>query len=101
MNLIAGQKAKAAAAFSNAKSYIEIGLALLGPESWSEQYELTLQLHNENAELAAFIGQYDQVTPTAELIHDNARRVLDQVRAYMIQIEAATTQYDQRTSLLH
>jgi predicted ATPase len=71
LNLKAGQKAKAVAAYSDAKKYIEIG---------------------EDGELAFLIGQYDQVANTAALIHANARRILDRVRIYMTQIEAATAQ---------
>jgi predicted ATPase len=92
LNLAAGQNAKAASAYADAKTYIEIGLELLGTDSWLEQYELTLSLHNENGELASLTGQYDQVTTTAALIDANARGILDRVRIYMTQIEAETGQ---------
>jgi signal transduction histidine kinase len=92
LNLAAGQKAKSASAFADAKKYIEIGLDLLGPDSWQEQYELTLSLHNENGELAYLTGQFDQVSTTADLIHTNAKNILDQVRIYMTRIEAETGQ---------
>jgi predicted ATPase len=42
LNLKAGQKAKAASAYSDAKKYIEIGLELLEMNSWEDQYNLTL-----------------------------------------------------------
>ena len=92
LNLRAGQKAKTASAYADAKKYIEIGLDLIGPASWDEQYELTLSLHNADGELAYLNGKFDQVTNTAALIHANARRILDRVRIYMTQIEAATAQ---------
>ena len=92
LNLAAGQKAKSASAFADSKKYIEIGLDLLGPDSWQEQYELTLSLHNENGELAYLTGQFDQVSTTADLIHTNAKNILDQVRIYMTRIEAETGQ---------
>ena len=94
LNLKAGQRAKAAAAFVDAKQYIEIGIDLLGPDSWKELYTLTLSLHNENGELAALTGQYDQVETTGSLIHANAKNILDQVPIYMITIEAKTVQYN-------
>jgi predicted ATPase len=99
LNLNAGKKAKTAAAYSDAKKYIEIGLDLLGPDSWQEQYELTLSLHNENGLLAYLTGQYDQVTTIAAIIHANARALLDRVRIYMTQIEAETAQYNFAKSL--
>jgi PAS domain S-box-containing protein len=94
LNLAAGQKAKAASAFADAKEYIEIGLELLATDSWQDQYELTLSLHNENGELAALTGQFDQVSTTANLIHANAKNILDRVRIYMARIEAETIQYN-------
>ena len=48
LNLKAGQKAKAAAAFDDSKQYIEVGLKLLGSYSWRECYDLTLSLHNQS-----------------------------------------------------
>jgi len=94
LNLAAGQKAKVGAAFADAKKYIEMGLDLLGTDPWQDQYDLTLSLHNENGELASLTGQFDQVSSTANLIHANAKNVLDRVRIYMAQIEAETAQYN-------
>jgi len=92
LNLAASQHAKAASAYADAKICVEIGLELLGTDPWQDQYDLTLALHSEDGDLAFLTGQYDQVKSTADLIHANARRVLDRVRIYMIQIEAATAQ---------
>jgi len=93
LNLMAGQKAKAASAYSDAKKYIEIGLELLEMNSWEDQYNLTLSLHNENGELAYLTGQFDLLAPTVDLIHGNARSIYDRMRIYMTQIEAETAQY--------
>jgi PAS domain S-box-containing protein len=94
LNLKAGQKAKTASAYADAKEYIEIGLELLDPDSWQKQYEFTLSLHNENGELAYLTGRFDQLAPNVDLIQRNARSVYDHVRIYMIQIEAETAQYN-------
>jgi len=99
LNLAAGQKAKAGAAFADAKKYTEMGLDLLGTDPWQDHYDLTLSLQNENGELASFTGQFDQVSTTANLIHANAKNVLDQVRIYMVQIEAAMMVYDFNTAV--
>jgi serine/threonine protein kinase len=42
LNLIAGQKAKAATAHESAVKYLQVGLSLLAEDSWDNQYELTL-----------------------------------------------------------
>ncbi|MBE9475484.1 MAG: AAA family ATPase [Chloroflexi bacterium] len=94
LNLKAGDKAKAVSAYSDAKKYIEIGLELIGPDSWQDLYELTLSLHNENGELAYLTGRFDQLAPTVDLIQRNARSIYDQMRIYMTQIEAETAQYN-------
>jgi PAS domain S-box-containing protein len=93
LNLKAGQKAKAASAYSDAKKYIEIGLELLEMNSWEDQYNLTLSLHNENGELAYLTGQFEQLAPTVDLIQGNARSIYDRMRIHMTQIEAETAQY--------
>ncbi|MBD3854052.1 MAG: AAA family ATPase, partial [Acidobacteria bacterium] len=92
LNLAAGQHAKRVSAYADAKNYVEIGLELLGTDPWQDQYDLTLSLHTENAELAYLTGQFDEVTTTATVIHANAQRILDRVGTYMTQIEAATAQ---------
>jgi PAS domain S-box-containing protein len=91
LNLSAAKKAKAASAYVDAKRYIETGLELIGPDSWSEQYELTLSLHNENGELAFLTGQTDQVATISASIHANTRGIIDRIRIYMVQIEDATS----------
>ncbi|UCC52677.1 MAG: hypothetical protein JSV68_01655, partial [Anaerolineaceae bacterium] len=94
LNLMAGQKAIDTSAFADGKKYVEIGLGLLGSDSWQEQYELTLSLHNKNAELATLTKQYDQIPSIAKLIHTHAKGPLDQLRLHMIRIEAEGAQYN-------
>jgi len=99
LNLTAGQKAKASAAFFDAKKYIETGLRLLGKDCWQDHYKLTLSLHNENGELAALTGLFDQVYSVANLIKANAKSFLDRASIYMTLIEAETMQYNPSQAL--
>lgn len=94
LNLKAGQKARAASAFSDARKYVEIGIDLLGSDSWQKHYELILSLYNELGELMSYLGQYDQITPVTDLIHANARSIIDRIRIYMVQINAASATGD-------
>ncbi|MFC2055284.1 AAA family ATPase, partial [Chloroflexota bacterium] len=94
LNLRAGQKAKIAAAYSDAKKFIEVGIELIGTNSWNDQYDLTLALHNENGQLAAVSGQFDQIFKTADLINANTIRIVDRIGIYMTQIEAETVRYN-------
>jgi predicted ATPase len=49
LNLIAGQKAKAATAYAAATEYLQVSLGLLAEDSWIHQYELTLALHDRSS----------------------------------------------------
>ena len=94
LNLKAGQKAKSASAFSDASAYFEIAIDLLGPESWRGRYDLTLSLHNELGEVTSYLGRYEQLEPIVDLIHENARSVMDRIRISMAQINAASATGD-------
>ena len=56
-----GKKQERAAAYTDGLGYIEQGLALLGPDSWQDYYDLTLALHNVAVELAYLTGHYEQL----------------------------------------
>ncbi len=92
LNLMAGQKARHATAYAEGFGYIEHGLALLGPGCWQDDYDLTLALHNEAAELAYLTGHYDKLVDIEGRIHENAHSILDRARIYYIRIHADTDQ---------
>jgi PAS domain S-box-containing protein len=50
LNLIAGQRAKAATAYASALSYLRAGTALLADDCWERRYELTFALELNRAE---------------------------------------------------
>ena len=60
LNLIAGKKAKKAAAYEPAEKYLKLGLKLLAEDSWSYEYELTLNLYVETVEAEYLITNYQQ-----------------------------------------
>jgi predicted ATPase/signal transduction histidine kinase/CheY-like chemotaxis protein len=99
LNLRAAQKAKSAGAFAYSKEYIEVALDLLREDSWKNQYDLTLSLHNENGHLAALTGQFKQIETAVNLIQANAKSILDQVPIQMTRIEAETLQYNPSEAL--
>ena len=49
LNLRAGDKAISASAFQSASKLLSTGVSLLGPDCWSDHYELTMRLYNEGA----------------------------------------------------
>jgi PAS domain S-box-containing protein len=92
LNLEAAQKAKAATAYYAAFNYAQVGTELLGQTGWQSQYQVTLALYETLAETAFLQGDLDAVHILVHLILDQAKNVLDQLKAYEIIIQLHTIQ---------
>jgi PAS domain S-box-containing protein len=92
LNLTAGRKAKSATAYAAAVSYLSTGLHLLEPDGWQQQYDLMLALYEEAAEAAYLNGQFDQMGQWLAIVWQQATTLLDQMKAYEIQIQAYIAQ---------
>ena len=89
LNLIAGQKAKASAAFAGAQQYFNIGLRLLAENSWKREYDLTLSLHVEATEAEFLNTNFDRAEHLAQIVLEHAQTLLDKVKVYEIKIRFA------------
>ncbi|MEG5031835.1 AAA family ATPase [Microcoleus sp. AT3-D2] len=87
LNLIAGQKAKASTAYPPAFNYLQTGINLLTGNTWLLQYHLSLQLHQEAAQVAYRLGNFEQMEALANLVLENAKTVIEQVQIYELKIE--------------
>ncbi len=92
LNLLAGQKAKAATAYGAAVEYFNVGLKLLSADSWQNSYNLTLALHEEAAEATYLSGDFVRMEKFAVLVQNNAKTVVDKVKVYDVKIQAAGAQ---------
>lgn len=92
LNLLAGQKAKAAIAYTIAKEYLATGREWLATSSWQTDYELTLNLYSETAEVAYLCGEFEDVEQWAEAVLREALTVLDTVNVYEARIQTAIAQ---------
>ena len=105
LNLIAGKKAKASAAFQPALTYLTSGLELLNPSqsslskggseggsSWQTQYDTTLSLYVEAAEAAYLCGQFDEMERLVPVVLQQGKILLDKVKVYEVKISAYLTQ---------
>jgi predicted ATPase/class 3 adenylate cyclase len=105
LNLIAGKKAKASAAYQPALSYLTNGLKFLNPpqsplstggseggSSWQTQYNTTLDLYIEAAEAAYLCGQFGEMEKLASIVLQRAKLLLDKVKIYEIKISAYAVQ---------
>ncbi|KAF3890786.1 AAA family ATPase [Tolypothrix bouteillei VB521301] len=99
LNLVAGQKAKTATAYTNAYKHLTTAMQLLGNHSWETHYELTLILHQEAAEVAYLAGHFEQVTQLADIVLEKAAGVLDKVKVYEVKIMTLGAQNQPREAV--
>jgi predicted ATPase/signal transduction histidine kinase len=92
LNLMAGQKAKAAIAYEAALGYFKIGLDLLTPDCWQIQYDLALILHELAGEAACLLGDYESMQQLTQAVLSNAHHSLDQIKSHQIQIQGYAAQ---------
>jgi PAS domain S-box-containing protein len=92
LNLMAGKKAKASAAWESAWNYLRIGRNCLSADSWIRQYDLTLALYVEAAEVASSCGNFEEMEKSASLVLQQATSLLDKVKVYEVKIQAYTAQ---------
>jgi histidine kinase len=87
INLRAGIKARSSAAFQQALSYFEKGLSLLPKETWSVDYDFTLHLFDETAELAFLCGEMDRAEELVIIILNKVKNSRDGIKAYEVKIQ--------------
>ncbi|MEG5001560.1 trifunctional serine/threonine-protein kinase/ATP-binding protein/sensor histidine kinase [Microcoleus sp. B4-D4] len=92
LNLIAGRKAKASAAYELAVKYLTAGIELLPQESWQTDYDLTLALYESAAEAAYLNTEFEQMEKWAEIVLQHAKNELDKIKVCEIRITACTMQ---------
>jgi predicted ATPase/GAF domain-containing protein/tRNA A-37 threonylcarbamoyl transferase component Bud32 len=92
LNLQAGKKAKASAAYQLAFNYLLFGLGLLEETTWQQQYDLTLELYIESAEAAYLNGEFDEMERLIQIVLQQVRTVLDKVKVYEVKLQALYSQ---------
>ncbi|MEG4404793.1 ATP-binding sensor histidine kinase [Microcoleus sp. MON2_D5] len=92
LNLIAGRKAKASAAYELALKYLTAGIELLPPESWETDYELTLALYESAAEAAYLNTDFEPMEKWAKIVLQHAKNELDKIKVFEIRIIACAMQ---------
>ena len=92
LNLTAGRKARAATAYAAAEQYFMVGMEQLAPNFWQHQYDLSLAIHVEAAEVAYLNGSFEKTENLAAAITHYARTTLDQVKIYEVLIQSSQAQ---------
>ncbi len=114
LNVLAGQKAIASAAYEPALSYLRVGIEILTPDpalllsamlphqpalapspngsdGWSRRYELTLDLYKEYAKCAYLNGYFDEAERVFDMIIEKATSDLDKAQVYTIKMVLYTS----------
>ncbi|MFN6516817.1 MAG: PAS domain S-box protein [Nostoc sp. CreGUA01] len=99
LNLMAGQKAKAATAYEAAFQYFNIGLKLLDTDSWLSEYDLTLALYSEAAAAAYLDGRFDEMEQLVEVVLNRAKTAIDKVQVYDSKIQGYLSQGNLKSAL--
>lgn len=101
LNVMAGKKSKASAAYSPAIRYFQQALYLLGDKRWDDHYTLTLDIAGDLTETAYLIGDYALMNRIADKTVAHARHTLDLVTISFTRMNAAkaTKNFDQAISI--
>ncbi|RUT06068.1 serine/threonine protein kinase [Dulcicalothrix desertica PCC 7102] len=88
MNLLAGRKALASTAYPAALRYLTTGIELLTPDSWVQEYDLSLALYETAAEAAYLAGEFEQMEGFVEVVLAQAKTLLEKVKVHEVKIQA-------------
>jgi predicted ATPase/signal transduction histidine kinase len=107
LDLLAGRKAKASAAYEPALHYLRVGIALLlgkgaGVDpgaalallpaevggAWQRRYRLSLELFEEAAEAACLTGSYEEMHRLIAIVRAHATSLLDELGSYEVEIQS-------------
>ena len=86
IDLRAGRKAKASAAYASACVYSAAGMELLDESDWSSQYALTFGLWLERAECEFLSGNFDKAEQLIGELLQRAASKLDQAAVYRLKV---------------
>ena len=87
IDLRAGRKAKASAAYASARAYFSAGMALLDERDWGSQYELTFSLWLERAECEFLSGNFEKAEQLIVELLQRAASNVDHADASCLKIQ--------------
>jgi len=94
IDLRAGRKAKASAAYASAGVYFSAGMALLDESDWNSRYELMFSLWLECAECAYLTGDFDKAELLIAALLPRGRSKVDQAAVYQLKVRLHVVKSD-------
>jgi len=92
LNLMAGEKAKASAAYDAAWRYLQIALDLLTTDSWQRNRDFTLTVYNATTEAAYLSGNFQQVEPLFQEVLHHTTTLLARLKVYDVKIQTCVAE---------
>ncbi len=86
IDLRAGRKAKASAAYASARAYLAAGMALLDDQDWGSQYDLMFSLRLERAECEFLTGNLNTAEQLIGELPRRAASKVDQAAVYHLKV---------------
>ncbi len=86
IDLRAGRRAKASAAYASARAYFSAGMALLDERDWSNQYDLMFSLWLERAECEFLTSNFGTAEQLIEELLQRATSKVDHAAVYHLKI---------------
>ncbi|WP_293342948.1 serine/threonine-protein kinase PknK [Microcoleus sp. CAWBG58] len=99
LNLIAGRKAKNSTAYAAAVDYLTIGRNLLPEDSWTNLYDLTIDLYVEAVAAEYLNTNFDLSHQLAQIVISRSHNLLDQFRVYEAQIQSYIAQNQMKSAV--
>jgi PAS domain S-box-containing protein len=87
IDLNAGRKAKASAAYASARAYFSAGAVLLDETDWNSQYALTFSLWLERAECELLSGNFEAAKQLIADLLQRARSKIDRAAVYRLEVQ--------------
>jgi PAS domain S-box-containing protein len=91
LNLLAGRRAKASAAYASALTYLIAGAALLAEDSWECRHELTFALELNRAECEFLTGALAEAEERSMALSTRAAHTVEQATVACLRAELFTT----------
>lgn len=91
LNLIAGRRAKASAAYDSALHYFSAGIRLLGEDPWARGHDLAWQLGFERAEAEFLCRRFDESLRQFDALLAHAETNLEKANIWRVVVDVHTT----------
>jgi len=90
LNLLAGQRAKASAAYASALTYLTVGAALLAEGTWQRRRELTFALELDRAQCEFLTGALAEAEQRLAALSTRAANTVDRATVACLRVDLYT-----------